>query len=92
MMTVRFRRKAETDLREIVDWYETVAPEMTSAILADIYRSIDQLTTFPRSGMAVPAQHFRRIVTRKYHYKIAYVIEPAAIVVIGIFRHQDRIA
>jgi plasmid stabilization system protein ParE len=90
MNTVRFRKRAEADLREIVQWYDTVAPHVTGAILADIYRSIDQLTAYPRSGEAVPGQSFRRIVTRKYRYRIVYAIAPRQIVVIGIFRHQDR--
>lgn len=92
MITVRFRKKAETDLREIVDWYQAVAPEVTNAVLADIYRSINQLISYPRSGMAVPGRHFRRIVTRKYRYTVVYKIEPSRIAIIGIFRHQDRIA
>lgn len=90
MNTVRFRKRAEADLREIVQWYDTVAPHIISAILADLYRSIDQLVAFPRSGEAVPGHKFRRIVSRKYRYKIVYRIAPQGITIIGIFRHQDR--
>lgn len=90
MSKVKFRRKAEADLLEIVEWYDRVAPDVTQAILDDIYRSIDQLTVHPRSGVVVPGHGFRRIVTRKYRFKIAYTVEPATIVVLGIFRHQDR--
>jgi plasmid stabilization system protein ParE len=92
MNTVRFRKQAEADLRQIVEWYDSVAPHVTSAILAYIYRSIDQLVAYPRSGEAVPGHKFRRIVTRKYRYKIVYTVAPRHISVIGIFRHQDRIA
>lgn len=39
--------------------------------------------------MAVPDRPFRRIVTRDYHFKIAYEVADD-VIVIGIFRHQDR--
>ena len=90
MMPVRFRKEAEADLRGIIGWYESTAPDAVSNILSDIYRSIDQLTRYPRSGMAVPNRSFRRIVTLKYHFKIAYEIGDDRIVVLGIFRYQNR--
>lgn len=90
MMTVQFRRQAEADLQGIVEWFEGVAPHSVAEILGDIYRSIDQLIDFPRSGTKVPGQRFRRIVTQRYHFKIAYEIEAKSIVVVGIFRFQNR--
>ena len=63
MMQISFRRNAEDDLRGIVEWYEGVATEVIGNILSDIYRSIDQLIDFPRSGSKVPRQRFRRLVT-----------------------------
>jgi len=90
MNKVIFRREADADLRAIVEWYEGVAPDAVNAILADIYRSIDQLIDFPRSGPKVSGQRFRRIVTQKYHFKIAYLVDPDAVVIIGIFRYQNR--
>ena len=90
MMQITFRKEAEADLQAIIAWYQDVAPHVVERILADIHRSIDQLLRYPRSGMRVPARPFRRIVTLKYHFKIAYQIEPDRIVVLGIFRHQDR--
>lgn len=90
MMKIRFRRHAEADLQGIVDWFEGVAPEALGNIAGDIYRSIDQLIDFPRSGIKVPGRTFRRIVTHKYRFKIAYEIDDESIVVIGIYRFQNR--
>ena len=90
MKTVLFRKEAESDLRSIIAYYDEVAPETTSAILSDIYRSIDQLAHYPRSGMQVRDRMFRRIVTIKYHFKVAYAIHDDRIVILGIFRYQDR--
>ena len=90
MMTVLFRQEAEADLRAIVEYYETVAPESLCNILADIRRSIDQLIRYPRSGMPVPSRTFRRIVTIKYHFKLAYEVSNDRIVILGVSRYQDR--
>lgn len=90
MMTVLFRQEAEADLRAIVEYYQTVAPESLGNILADIRRSIDQLIRYPRSGMPVPGRTFRRIVTIKYHFKLAYEVRDDRIVILGVFRYQDR--
>jgi plasmid stabilization system protein ParE len=90
MMKVIFRRAAEADLRGIVEWYEGVAPEVVENILSDIFRSIDQLTDFPRSGSKFPRQRFRRLVTRKYQFKIAYEIGDDTISIVGIYRYQNR--
>lgn len=89
-MSVRFRKEAEADLRGIIGWYDTVAPDAVASILSDIYRSIDQLTRYPRSGLQLPDRSFRRIVTLKYHFKIAYEIGEDRIVILGIFRYQNR--
>ena len=89
-MRVTFRREAEADLRSIIAYYEEVAPEAVGNILSDIYRSIDQLTFFPRIGMQVPNRPFRRVVTLKYRFKVAYEVGEDRIVILGVFRYQDR--
>lgn len=89
-MRIVFRKRAEADLRSIIDWYEGVAPEAIPRILDDIYRSIDLLSDFPRVGMAIPETPFRRIVSRRYHFKIAYEIAGDSVMIVGIFRYQDR--
>jgi plasmid stabilization system protein ParE len=89
-MRVIFRAEAAADLRSIIAYYEEVAPEALANILSDIYRSIDQLTRFPRIGMPVADRPFRRLVTLKYHFKVAYEVHGDLILILGIFRHQDR--
>jgi plasmid stabilization system protein ParE len=89
-MAVKFRKRAEADLRAIIAWYETVAADAVAPVLSDIYRSIDQLIDFPRLGPMVPGHRFRRLVTRKYHFKIAYEIGDEAIIILGIYRYQNR--
>lgn len=90
MKTIRFRKEAEADLRSIVAYFEEVAPEALPNILSDIYKSIDQLTRYPLSGMQVPERSLRRIVTIKYHFKLAYEVGDDEVVILGIFRYQNR--
>jgi plasmid stabilization system protein ParE len=92
MRPVRFREAAAADLRTIIDYYEDVAPASLENILADIHRSIDRLTLFPKSGMPVPGRSIRRVVTTRYHFKVAYLVEAEQIIVVGIYRYQDRSA
>ncbi|GAB5489714.1 MAG: hypothetical protein Pars2KO_32840 [Parasphingorhabdus sp.] len=89
-MKIRFRREAEADLRAIIEYYEEIAPEAVPAILSDIYRSINQLAHYPNSGMPVPDRSFRRIVTLKYHFKLAYEVGEGQVIILGVFRYQDR--
>lgn len=89
-MRIVFRREAASDLRGIIDWYERHAPDSVGKILADIHRSIEQLRRYPRSGAPVAGRSFRRIVTLKYHFKVAYEIADDRIIVLGIFRYQNR--
>lgn len=90
MIQIQFRRQAEADLRSIMDYYDDVSPESLPNILADIYRAIDQLTHFPRIGMQVEERAYRRLVTIKYHFKVAYEIGDDRVIILGIFRYQDR--
>lgn len=90
-MRIVFRTEAATDLRSIIAYYEDVAPEALPNILSDIYRSIDQLTRFPRIGMAAQDRTFRRLVSRRYHFKIAYTVEMDRVLILGIYRYQDRV-
>lgn len=90
MMQIQFRKQAEADLRSIMAYYEDVAPASLPNILADIYRSIDQLAHFPRIGMQVEGRDYRRLVTIKYHFKVAYEVGDDRVIILGIFRYQNR--
>ena len=90
MMPIRFLEEAEADLQGIIGWYEDVAPEALGNILSDIFRTIDRLSRYPRSGMRVPGRKYRRVTTIKYHFKVVYEIGPSLILVLGLYRYPDR--
>jgi plasmid stabilization system protein ParE len=90
MKRIIFRAEAEADLRGIIDYYSEFAPESVGNIVADIYRSINLLGEYALIGMQVPNRSYRRIVTIRYHFKIAYEVGEDRIIILGIFRFQDR--
>ena len=90
MLDVIFRKRAEEDLLALQDWFSEVAPNSVERILADIYRSIDLVRENPELAQAVPGHNYRRIVTRKYRFKVASMIKRGRIDILGIYRFQDR--
>jgi plasmid stabilization system protein ParE len=90
MRHIVFRKEAEHDLRAIIEHYENIAPESVANIVADIYRSVDLLVHYALIGMQVENRHYRRIVTIRYRFKIAYEVDEETIIILGIFRYQDR--
>lgn len=90
MKPIRFRRDSEHDLREMLAYFEGVSPEILPNITEDIWRSLDLLAHFPAIGMKAEDRPYRRIVSRRYKFKIAYLDEDEAVTVLGIFRYQDR--
>jgi plasmid stabilization system protein ParE len=85
-----FRGKALEDIRAIVEWYDHIDPDLTEKIRIDLQRSFRLLLDFPHAGALVAKRRFRRIVTRRYHFKIAYSVRGDHIEVLGIYRFQDR--
>lgn len=90
MRTMTFRGKALEDIHTIVEWYDHLDPDVTEKIRIDLQRSFRLLLEFPHAGVVVAKRGFRRIVTRRYHFKIAYAVRDDQIEVLGIYRFQDR--
>lgn len=90
MKPIRFRAEAADDLHEIIAYYENIAPEALPNILTDIHRTIDRLAAYPHSGLEAPKRSFRRAVTIKYHFKIVHEVTDDAVIIVGIFRYQNR--
>lgn len=90
MKPIRFRAEAADDLHEIIAYYEDVAPDAAANILNDIYSTVDRLAVYPHSGMQVPDRSYRRAVTLKYHFKIVHEVTDQALIILGIFRYQNR--
>lgn len=90
MKALQFREQAEDDLQAILDYYGEVAPGSVDAIQRDIFNAIELLRDYPGIAARIEGHPLRRIVTKRYKFKIAYAVGEEAILIFGIFRFQDR--
>lgn len=90
MKALVFRSEAAADMRALRKYYLAIDPCVLDRVLDDIEGSIALVRRPPLAGAEVPRRPFRRIVTRRYRFKIAYLPEDERIVILGIFRYQDR--
>ena len=65
-------------------YFEGVASETLPNITEDIWRSLNLLVHFRAIGMKAEGRPYRRIVSRRYKFKIAYLDEDEAVTVLGI--------
>jgi plasmid stabilization system protein ParE len=91
-MRLEILPQADADLEDIIAYYHAVAPEALPRILADIDRSLDRICEFPKAYSRQPGKSYRRLVTRKYRFKIVYQVFADRVEVIGIFRFQNRLS
>ena len=92
MKPIRFRVRADRDIEQIIAYYLRVAPEAVPAIAADVDRSLGLIEDDPERYPAVVGTPYRRLVTKRYKFKVAYRIRPTHIEIVGIYRFQNRTA
>ena len=90
MNPLRFNPRAGEDFDRIVAYYRQVAPEAVSNISADIEHGLNLIKEHPGRPAVVSGTSFRRYVTPRYHFKIAYRVRRDRIDVLGIYRFQNR--
>lgn len=85
---VSIRPRAETDLREVYQWYETQRPGLGDDFLDEVKRSITLLEADPERRQPY-YRGFRRSLTRRFPYKIFYRIETDQVIVFRVL-HAKR--
>ena len=90
MKPIKFRRRADRDIEQIIAYYLRLAPETVPTIAADIDRSLGLIEEYPERYQAVAGTAYRRLVTKRYKFKIAYRVRRDAIEIVGIYRFQNR--
>jgi len=68
------RPRAETDLREARNWYESQRAGIGAELLAEIDATIQGLIRDPQRH-AVYYRGFRRVLARRFPYKLFYRLE-----------------
>lgn len=85
---VFIRPAAETDLREARQWYESRRAGLGDEFLDEVNRAINLLQE-RADQRPVYYRDFRRLVTRRFPYKIFYRIEGDRVIVFRVL-HAKR--
>jgi len=84
------RPEAEADMTEAFDWYERRQRGLGEEFLAEVQTALRNIGDHPLHH-AVLYKNVRRILTRRFPYKVFFFVEAASIKVIGVIharRHQ----
>jgi plasmid stabilization system protein ParE len=88
------RPEAEADITEAAVWYESresgLGLEITSEIQTAIGRALKDPEIFPRLRKN---PHVRRVLARRFPYRVFYIVRPDALVVFAVLHavRHDRI-
>ena len=83
MRVVSIRAAARADLQHAYDWYEERCAGLGDEFLAAIAEALLRLEANPE-GFPVYYRGFRRVLTRRFPYKLFFRIEGDAIIVFRI--------
>ena len=87
-LQLRVSREAHADITEAVDWLRARSEELPVRFRAELEAVYGSIVEYP-DMYPVVYRRFRRALLRKFPYSVFYVVEPAAIVVMGVV-HQAR--
>lgn len=85
---VIIRPAAEADLRDACSWYESQRTGLGDELLAEVDRAVQLLEEQPERR-PVYYNGFRRLITRRFPYKIFYRVEDDRVIVFRIL-HAKR--
>ena len=85
---VILRPNAESDLQEARAWYEAQRAGLGDELLDDVRRAVRRLETDPERRPFY-YRDFRRLLTRRFPYKLFYCVEGDRVIVFRIL-HAKR--
>jgi toxin ParE1/3/4 len=88
------RPDAEADITDAAIWYESRGPGLGLKLLSEIERAIARALKHPESFTRVRRNPtVRRVLTRRFPYRVFFIVRPDAIVVFAVLHaaRHDRI-
>ena len=82
------RPRAEEDLREARQWYEERREGLGDELVAAVRRAIRSLEAEPEQR-PLYYREFRRLLIRRFPYKIFYLVEPDCVVVFRVLHGKQ---
>ena len=90
-MRLQWRLSAVSDLANIRDFISQNDPEAARAVVDRVFRSVDRLTSFPKSGRAGQVAGTRELVVPGLPYIVVYTFDDTDISIVGVFHGaRDR--
>ncbi len=87
-MNSLFLPEAEQEFREATRYYETKAPGIGLAFMAEVRRMVRSIVETPHAAVAVGSGVRKRVMSH-FPYNILYAVEPDMIVIVAV-AHQKR--
>ena len=87
-MKPEFHPEADEEFREAARYYESEAPGVGLAFVAEVYKATAELAEFPLTAQIVRGS-IRRKVLPHFPYSLLYSVEPTKIVIVAV-AHQRR--
>ena len=84
------RHEAEADILEAALWYESREPGLGLEVIAEIHAAIDRALENPLAYLLLRKDpHVRRVLARRFPYRIFYTVKSDVLVVFAIL-HAAR--
>jgi plasmid stabilization system protein ParE len=85
------RPSAEVDIRDAIHWYDKKESGLGWQFVEEVHRSIQRALGNPTAYRLMRRQpQVRRILTRRFPYRIFYILRPDALVVFGVLYGKRR--
>lgn len=88
------RPEAETDLTDAAVWYELREPGLGLELISEVRSAIARALKSPESFTRLRRNPtVRRVLTRRFPYRIFFIVRPKAIVVFAVLHaaRHDRV-
>jgi len=87
------RPEAEADITDCVEWYDSREPGLGLKFISEVYLAIARALESPESFTRVRRNPIvRRVLTRRFPYRIFFIVRPDAIIVFAVLHaaQHDR--
>lgn len=88
-MNSEFLPEADEEFREVARYYESEAPGIGLAFIAEVHRTISLVVAHPRSAKRVRGS-IRKKVLSHFPYSVLYTIESDLILIVAVAHHKRR--
>ena len=89
-MRLEYLPQADADLETIIAHFSATTPELLANVLEDIEQALDRICEFPNAYPRQPGRPYRIHVTRKYRFRVVYLVFEDRVEVLGVFRFRNR--